>query len=372
MACRGIRGATTVEQNSEEAILGATRELLLEVIAANDLDPGDLASAVFTATPDLDAARQLFPGAPEPFLDLSTGINPNPYPIPALPPQIFATLPQGSALARLSACAAAAYGALSKSNVVPACGMQMLISLIAGMVPHCLARVVGPTYAEHARTLALAGHDVEYVRDLAPLDESGLGVVVNPNNPDGRIFAREELLAVAARMREAGGLLIVDEAFMDVGPREESLAGDVADSNVVVLRSFGKFFGLAGLRLSFALAETNIAARLHPELGPWPLSGPALFIGTQALSDGRWMENSRRALCEASARLDALLVSAGLVPVGGTSLFTLVAHEDAPQIFERLGRAGVLVRRFSEEGKWLRFGLPGTDADWQRLEAALR
>lgn len=314
----------------------------------------------------------MFPGAPEPFLDISTGINPHPYSIPALSPQIFAQLPQGSALARLSTSAAAAYGAVSESNVVPACGMQMLVGLIAGMVPHCLARMVGPTYAEHARTIALAGHDVEYVRDLAPLAEAGLSVVVNPNNPDGRIFSREDLLALAACQRKAGGLLIVDEAFMDVGPREESLASDAGDHNVVVLRSFGKFFGLAGLRVSFALAETNIAARLRAALGPWPLSGPALSIGTQALSDSGWMENARRALAEASARLDVLLEAAGLVPVGGTSLFTLVAHEDAPHIFDRLGRAGILVRLFAEEPTWLRFGLPGAEADWQRLEAALR
>jgi cobalamin biosynthetic protein CobC len=320
---------------------------------------------------DLDAARRLFPGAPEPFLDLSTGINPNPYPIPTLPTLIFAQLPQGDALARLSACAAGAYGTPSRSNVVPACGMQSLLASIAGMAPPSLARVVGPTYAEHSRVLSLAGHNVESVHDLAPLAEAGLGVVVNPNNPDGRIFAREDLLALAARQREVGGMLVVDEAFMDVGPREESLAGDLSDANVVVLRSFGKFFGLAGLRLSFALAETNIAARLRAALGPWPLSGPALAIGAHALSDSDWADNTRHALAKASARLDERLEAANLARIGGTSLFTLIADDDAPQVFDRLGHAGIIVRRFAEESTWLRFGLPGTEADWQRLEAAL-
>lgn len=249
--------------------------------------------------------------------------------------------------------------------------MQTLLCLIAGIVPPGLARVVGPTYAEHARALSLAGHVVESVRDLATLAEAGLGVVVNPNNPDGRVFAREDLLALAARQREVGGMLIVDEAFMDVGPREESLAGDVRDENIVVLRSFGKFFGLAGLRLSFALAEANIAARLRAILGPWPLSGPALAIGAHALSDSDWMDDTRRALTTASARLDAGLKAANLARVGGTPLFTLIAHDDAPQVFDRLGRAGIVVRRFAEEPMWLRFGLPGPEADWQRLEAAL-
>jgi cobalamin biosynthetic protein CobC len=320
---------------------------------------------------DLDAARRLFPGAPEPFLDLSTGINPNAYPIPALPPHIFARLPQADELARLKECAASAYGAPSESNVVPACGTQSLMTLIAGTAAPGLARVVGPTYAEHARALSLAGREVEMVRELAPLGEAALGVVVNPNNPDGRVFAQEDLLSVAERLHGSGGLLVVDEAFMDVGPREESLAGVVDQTSVIVLRSFGKAFGLAGLRLSFALAASGTAERLRAALGPWPVSGPALAAGARALSDTQWMDETRTALAKASQRLDQLLENAGLQRVGGTSLFTLVKHEDAPQVFSRLGRAGIIVRRFADEPTWLRFGLPGNEADWQRLKAAL-
>ena len=184
--------------------------------------------------------------------------------------------------------------------------------------------------------------------------------------------ALDDLLAVAARQRAHGGLLIVDEAFMDAGPRAMSLAGHVERGNVVVLRSFGKFFGLAGLRLSFALASREIAARLNASLGPWPVSGPALAIGDAALNDTAWMEGARRALAEASQRLDGMLNAAGLEKIGGTSLFSLVRKADAQQVFERLGRAGVFVRRFAEEPQWLRFGLPGAEADWQRLTAALR
>jgi len=321
---------------------------------------------------DLNAARRLFPDALEPFLDLSTGINPNPYPIPPLPPQVFAQLPQEDALAKLLACAAAAYGAPDESNVVPAGGMQILVTLIAGAVPPSLARIVGPTYAEHARVLSLAGHDVEMVPDLAPLGEAALGLVVNPNNPDGRVFARADLLAVASRQRKSGGMLIVDEAFMDVGPREESLSGDVEEANVIVLRSLGKAYGLAGLRLSIALAAAASAARLRAALGPWPLSGPALEVGTRALADDAWMTATRDALVKDGKRLDELLETAGLARVGGTPLFTLVRHDDAPQVFDRLGRAGIFVRRFAEAPTWLRFGLPGAEADWQRLEVALR
>jgi len=321
---------------------------------------------------DLDAARKLFPGAPEPFLDLSTGINPHPYPIPALPPEIFAHLPDPARLMRFCSRAAAAYGAPSESNVVPASGTQSLMTVLATLVAPGRAMIVGPTYAEHARAASLAGHDVSTVTALDQLGDAALAIAVNPNNPDGRVYRRDELLAVAEQLSARGGVLIVDEAFMDVGPREMSLAGHVERGNVVVLRSFGKFFGLAGLRLSFALAAHDIAARLNAMLGPWPVSGPALAIGEAALSDATWIERTRQMLGEASRRLDETLNEAGLEKIGSTSLFSLVRKSGAQQVFEKLGRAGVFVRRFAEEPQWLRFGLPGAEADWQRLEAALR
>jgi cobalamin biosynthesis protein CobC len=321
---------------------------------------------------DLDAARRLFPGAPEPFLDLSTGINPNPYPIPELPPEKFARLPDRNSLARLSSCAAAFHGAPSESNVVPAPGTQILVSLTAALSTPGRAAVLGPTYAEHARAAAASGYDVASVGCLDDLGNADLAVVVNPNNPDGRIVSCQSLRALASELREHGGTLVVDEAFMEVGPLEESFAPHVEGTNVIVLRSFGKFFGLAGLRLGFALAASENAARLRAGLGPWPVSGPALAIGCQALSDTQWIERTRHALKQAAQRLDALLAGAGLEPVGGTPLFRLVRSADGPRIFERLGRAGILVRRFEHEPAWLRFGIPGTEQDWQRLEAALR
>ena len=320
---------------------------------------------------DLDAARRLFPNAPEPFLDLSTGINPNPYPIPALPPELFAQLPQPAALSRLMGCAATAYAAPSEENVVAASGAQVLVSLLAQALPPGRAVILGPTYAEHARAASLAGHEVETVSKLGTLGGADLAIAVNPNNPDGKVISKKDLLRVAEQQRSHGGLLIVDEAFMDAGRYAESLCPHVGDANIAVLRSFGKFFGLAGLRLSFALAGTGLAAYLRAALGPWPVSGAALTIGTQALSDNAWVEQMRDGLAKDSRRLDALLESARLARVGGTPLFTLAAHEKASQVFDRLGRAGIIVRRFAEEPTWLRFGLPGAEADWQRLETAL-
>lgn len=321
---------------------------------------------------DLDAAQRLFPGAPEPWLDLSTGINPHPYLIPAISPEEFARLPAKDSLARLVGLAADVYGAPSGTNVVPAPGSQILMTLLARSVPPGRAAILGPTYAEHARVSALAGHAVTTVSELEALGDADLATVVNPNNPDGRVFAPDALLGVAERLSARGGLLIVDEAFIDASAEAESLSARVEDANVVVLRSFGKFFGLAGIRLSFALAAKNRAAQLQAELGPWPVSGPALATGIAALSDSKWMEATRALLAVAAQRLDAMLAGAGLERVGGTELFTLIRSPDAKEIFDRLGRAGLFVRYFDEHPDWLRFGLPGTEDDWRRLEAALR
>jgi cobalamin biosynthetic protein CobC len=196
-------------------------------------------------------------------------------------------------------------------------------------------------------------------------------MIANPNNPDGQVFARDKLLTLADTLRVHGGLLLVDEAFMDVGPAGASLAGDVARGNIVVLRSFGKFYGLAGLRLGFALAAPPIAARLTAVLGPWAVSGPAIAAGEIALADTAWASSTRTALAKAAARLDQTLAAAGVQVIGGTSLFRLVRSTAAKALFDHLGRAGILVRAFPERPEWLRFGLPGGETDWQRLSAAL-
>jgi cobalamin biosynthesis protein CobC len=320
---------------------------------------------------DLAAARQMFPDAPEPFIDLSTGINPYSYPLPQLSSDLFARLPEPAALARLVGVAAQAYGAPSPDHVVAAPGTQILLPLVAGLVPPGRAAILGPTYAEHLRVAALAGHDAQEVTELGKLSHADLAIVVNPNNPDGRIVGSDVLLALADRLQSRGGLLVVDEAFADVAPADISLAGDAARGNIVVLRSFGKFFGLAGLRLGFALAAPDLAARLTAALGPWVVSGPAIAIGEIALADHMWVNATRAMLAREAQRLDEILIDAGLAIIGGTSLFRLVRHQAASELFQQLGRAGVFVRRFPAQPTWLRFGLPGSEEAWQRLRTAL-
>ena len=326
---------------------------------------------------DLGAARRLFPGAPEPFIDLSTGINPYPYPVPRLAAEFFARLPAPADVQALARAAARAYGAPSEaqapveSYVVPVPGTQIVLPIVARLTPPGRAAVLSPGYAEHGRAAALAGHKVEAVSRLDDCGDAALAIVANPNNPDGRLFARSDLLALAADLRRRGGLLVIDEAFMDVARTGLSLAPDVAGGNVIVLRSFGKFFGLAGLRLGFAIAAPTLGRKIAAALGPWAVSGPAIAVGTQALADTLWIERTCVRLDKSAHRLDAMLADLALPLVGGTSLFRLVQTPAANALFQHLGEAGIWVRAFPDNASWLRFGLPGNEAAWKRLKAAL-
>ena len=304
-------------------------------------------------------------------MDLSTGINPHSYPLFELPATALSRLPEAAQLRELAEIAARTYGAPSAAHVAAAPGTQILLPRVASLVRPGKALVLGPTYAEHARAAAIAGHAVAEVSDVEALAEADLAVLVNPNNPDGRVIEKTRLLDLAARLRAKGGLLVIDEAFMDVGPAEHSLAGDVGQGGIVVLRSFGKFFGLAGVRLGFALADPLTAERLDAQLGPWAVAGPALEYGIRALADTEWQAAMRRHLAQDAGRLDALLDRFDVQVAGGTSLFRYLSFLDAPRLFSALGSSGVLVRHFAERPQVLRFGLPGSETEWQRLEGAL-
>lgn len=320
---------------------------------------------------DLDAARARFPGAPEPWIDLSTGINPEAYPLPRLSPETWVRLPQASDLLRLQQAAQGRYGAQRVDQIVPAPGTQALIQILPGLVPCGRVAVLGPTYGEHVAAWRRAGHEAREVPDLDAVYGARVVVVVNPDNPTGRIVPAEVLRALAGHLHDADGLLVVDEAFADVAPDDASVVRRLPPSTVV-LRSLGKMYGLAGVRLGFAVAHEAMATRLRDALGPWAVSGPALAIGTAALADDAWLEAARNTLQQDALRLDALLVASGATLVGGTSLFRLASYDAAPSVAERLGRAGILVRTFPYEPTWLRFGIPGDEEAWTRLAAALQ
>ena len=319
----------------------------------------------------LAEARALFPGAPEPLLDLSTGINPMPYPIPDIPPQWLTRLPEPDDLAALQAVAAAAYGVADPAMVVAAPGTQILIDLLPRLWPAQSVAVLGPTYAEYRAAWMRVGCPVTEVQRLAELQSAAVAVICNPNNPDGRRFEYSEVVALANLLAERGGFVLVDEAFADLEPPPLTVATALPDPGLLILRSFGKTYGLAGLRLGFALASRERAAAIRDALGPWAVSGVALGIGRQALADRPWLVRTAEACAAAVERLDIMLAQAGIRVVGGARLFRLAECVDAETVFRQLGRAGVFVRRFAEYPYWLRFGLPGSERAWARLETAV-
>lgn len=320
---------------------------------------------------DPTALERLYDRPEGGWLDLSTGINPRRYPAHDVSPADWGALPTAADLTRLREAAADCYGVRDPSMVLAAPGTQSLIQSLPRLRPQGRTCVLSPTYNEHAHCWAMAGHAVSQAEDLSAIDPNAdVVIVVNPNNPDGRRHDPQRLLALAGAQAKKGGWLVVDEAFCDVTP-ELSLAGSVGADGLIVLRSFGKFYGLAGLRLGFALTNREIGLQLSSFLGPWAVSTPALTIGTQALSDTAWREGTRKWLQDSTKRLDRLLCHKGLDVVGGTSLFRLVSTENAALHFEHLAQNGVLVRRFDYCPNWLRLGLPGDESDWKKFEVAL-
>lgn len=279
------------------------------------------------------------------WLDLSTGINPRPYPAADLAGSL-ARLPQQRDLDALLAAARRAYCVPEGATIVAAPGTQAIIQWLPHIVRPERVTVIGPTYAEHAHRWSKFAPVA--VADALP--DTGFAVVVNPNNPDGRRFAPDDLRAAAQRVT-----LVVDEAFGDLAP-QETVAGA---PGTIVLKSFGKFYGLAGVRLGFAIAEPAVAAALADALGPWAVSGPALSLGRAALADEAWAETTRATLARERAALDDALAQAGLTVVGGTDLFRLVSTPDAAALSATLAAHQIAVRRFPERADWVRIGAPG-------------
>ncbi|MCJ2056611.1 threonine-phosphate decarboxylase CobD [Methylobacterium sp. J-048] len=319
---------------------------------------------------DLGSLRHAFPDAPEPWLDLSTGINPVPYRVPPVEASAWTRLPAAAEVEALRVAAASAYGAPDATHVVPAPGTQILIETLPRLVAPTRVAVIGPTYAEHEAAWARAGHAVTAVDGIVAIGDAAVAVLVDPNNPDGRTHPVPERLALAEALRARGGLLVADEAFADLEP-VASLCPH-AESGLVVLRSFGKTYGLAGLRLGFAVADPGTADRIRTALGPWAVSGPALAIGRAALSDEAWRAEAARARAVDAARLDRLIARGCGTVIGGTSLFRTADFPDGPGLYRRLAEAGIAVRRFPERPARLRFGLPAGKAAWCRLSRVLK
>ncbi|MCP5267521.1 MAG: threonine-phosphate decarboxylase [Zoogloeaceae bacterium] len=303
------------------------------------------------------------------WVDLSTGINPEAYPIPPLAPDCWRRLPEDND--GLEAAAAAYYG---NASLLALPGSQAAIQLLPTLLPRAVVACLSPLYEEHPQAWARAGHrlrrlqNANLTRALAAATPNIL--LCNPNNPTARQFSRSELLDAAAQLKKRGGTLVVDEAFGDADPENcvADLAGTDAAPNLIVLRSLGKFFGLAGARVGFVFAAPELLARMAEAIGPWPVSGPARAVATAALADRDWQAAERTRLAAASARLTSVLA-----PLGETMsapLFCWLPTPDAVTLHDHFAARGLLVRLFTDI-PGIRIGLPGNENEWQRLAAAI-
>tara|TARA_R110001583_G_scaffold195522_1_gene375053 strand:+ start:18856 stop:19854 length:999 start_codon:yes stop_codon:yes gene_type:complete len=301
------------------------------------------------------------------WLDLSTGINPTPWPVPEIPLSAWHRLPEDDD--GLEAAAADYYGT---DQLLAVAGSQAAIQSLPTLIPGARITIPGPTYAEHPhawRGTTLQRIDASVGSIDAAIDATDVLVLVNPNNPSGEHYDRAQLLAWHRRLASRGGWLVIDEAFIDTAP-SNSLAAEAGRPGLVVLRSIGKFFGLAGARTGFVLGPRELRAALAEHLGPWAVSGPARIVTQAALRDHAWQESARTQLLAQGQRLAALLHAAGFGNARGPALFQWFEHPDADTLRHRLATHGILVRHFDSPAS-LRFGLPAREADWQRLADAL-
>lgn len=300
------------------------------------------------------------------WLDLSSGLAPWPFPIPEIPLRAWARLPEIDDGLEQAACDY--YGA---AHLLPVAGSQMAIQLLPRLRRIGKVGVLSPCYAEHAEAWRRSGYIVREVLEQEVdfyIDSLDVLVVVNPNNPTGQSLPPSRLLDWHTKLALRGGWLVVDEAFMDNTP-QLSLAPFAHQVGLIVLRSFGKFFGLAGVRLGFVLAERKLLKLLAEQVGPWAVSGPTRVIGQACLLDTDGHDRQRLRTEEASERLRQLLEKSGFAAQGGCALFQWVVTDRAEQLHAFMASRGILLRRFSHTGS-LRFGLPADDGDWQRLEQA--
>ena len=313
---------------------------------------------------NLDFAVQHFGGRVQDWIDLSTGINRQPYPVGEIEPHSWSALPSRSDIDSLLQAARQAYA--TSAPILAMAGAQAAIQLLPHLASGGRAHVLAPTYNEYAAVLSAAGWDVAEVSSLDALAGADLAVVVNPNNPDGRSHDKADLLALLPRV----GRLVIDESFADAVP-ELSLAPEAERDGLLILRSFGKFYGLAGLRLGFVLGGEGDVAALSAMAGPWPVSGTAIAVGRRALLDRGWATATSRRLERDCLRLDADVKLHGWQLVGGTPLFRLYETDDARAAQRRLAGARIWSRVFEQKPGWLRLGLPGDETEWARLADTL-
>jgi len=302
------------------------------------------------------------------WIDLSTGINPNGWPVPELPSDVWRRLPEDG-----DELLPAARRYYKNESLLAVAGSQAAIQTLPLLRARSRVGVLHPAYAEHAEGWRRAGHEVVFVgceEVDSQLEKLDVLIIINPNNPTGKLWSRQQLLDWHQKLYRRGGWLIVDEAFIDSMSDEYSLSALPARAGLIVLRSIGKFFGLAGIRCGFVIAENCLLHALQGHLGPWTISHPARYVAAMALSDTVWQQATVMALRQQEQRLQQLLGEHGCFPSGGCPLFQWIMTGTAIELHDRLAKQGILTRLFRDPVS-VRFGLPSDAAAWQRLEQAL-
>lgn len=317
---------------------------------------------------DLHAARARYGHALEDWLDLSTGINPQAYPVSPPPLSAWQRLPENED--GMESAARSFYGT---QDLLAVAGTQMAIKLLPALRAPSRVLLSAPSYAEHAYAWGTAGHRLS-TRPASQIDDQAVAgadvvVLVNPNNPDGYRYPPARLQRWREQLARRGGWLVMDEAFMDVTPAQ-SLLRHTLPPGLIVLRSFGKFFGLAGARVGFVCAEPALLEALSAAAGPWAVAGPSRAVARQALQDRVWQRRTRHWLEERSSVVARLLDGCGLPPAASTPLFHWVPTRKARAWQEALARRGIWTRRFDQPSA-LRIGLTRDDAAHKRLRDAL-
>jgi len=304
----------------------------------------------------------------EQWIDLSTGINPNGYPIPAIPAEAWQRLPEEH-----DGLIAAAQQYYQSESILAVAGSQAAIQTLPLLRAKSVVGLLTPSYAEHAHAWKKAGHDLHLINQVQEIDshihQLDTLILVNPNNPTGETFSAQQCLHWLEILNKKQGWLIIDEAFIDAEP-ELSLSALSPRKGLIILRSIGKFFGLAGIRSGFVLAEATILKTLNEHLGPWTLSTPSRLVTTEALKNNSWQTATRADLQKNSLRLQQLLTQYQLSPTGSNALFHWVKTEQATHLHQQLAKKAVFTRLFTQPNS-LRFGLPSNETAWQQLTQAL-
>jgi len=304
----------------------------------------------------LDHHLDLYGGDRSDWIDLSTGINNSPYPIPKIPKWVWECLPDERLNENFKDAARDFWKVPKSAEITTANGTSPIISILPSIFRRGNIDIYHPTYNEYKAAFTKSGWKISK-------NNASARVLVNPNNPDGKYWSSTDILS-------NDKLTIVDESFCDLTP-EKSLIKFSDQPGVVVLKSFGKFWGLAGLRLGCAIAAPKTLKKLQSMLGPWPASGPALFIGVKALNDKNWANNNVKKLDNLASKFDDILLKNSIHIMGGTSLFRLIKIKNAEKMKNYFAQNHILIRTFSYSNEIARIGIPKNEKQRLKIETIL-